>query len=139
MKHYLIGLYLLLTLSSFYPVASFKWVKWKNVSTATKAALKKTKYLAGATAYDDIIEQIEEGCEVEVATLDMDGDGKMEYAVASYGRFCCGSAGCSLNVFSQNGKKQVNLTDYIESVKPSKYGVISSAGILIKFKNVTSK
>lgn len=136
MKTRFLTLSLLIALFSFKPPATFKWVKWKNVSAETKDALKKTKDQLSLTAYNRIIELLEEGCSIEVSVLDMDGDGKMEYAVASYGNFCCGNRGCGISVYSLGGKKQVGITDQIQDVRPSKYGVISSFNILFKFKNV---
>jgi hypothetical protein len=113
---------------------SFKWIPWKSVNATHKAELKKIAYLKGATAYDKIIEDLEYPCDVSVAVLDMDGDGKMEYAVRSEGGACCGSLGCTLNVYSDGGKKQILLTDYLEDIKPAKNGVISSKGVLIRFQ-----
>jgi hypothetical protein len=112
---------------------TFTWVPWKNVSSSTKAALKKVKEFKDETAYDAIIEDIQEGCDIEVAVLDMDGDGKLEYAVGSEGRFCCGTHGCSLTVYTLGGHKRIDLTDQWRYVKPDKNGVITSTGLLTKF------
>jgi hypothetical protein len=60
----------------------------------------------------------------------------MEYAVRSEGRDCCGSWGCSLNVYRDGGRKQIDLADYLDDVKPSRNGVISSKGILIPFNKI---
>ncbi len=127
---------ILLSTASAQVTKKFKWIAWKAVSAKTKAELKKIKYIKDETVYDHIIEYMEEGCEAEVCVLDMDGDGKMEYAVTLAGRYCCGSAGCSLSVYSLGGAKQLHLTDYLEDVKPAKNGVISSKGFLIKFQTV---
>jgi len=113
---------------------AFNWVAWEKVTPATKTELKKIKADKDGTAYDNIIETLEERCEIEVAVLDMDGDGKMEYAVGCEGSFCCGSLGCSLNVYTDGGKRQVNLIDDWRSVKPAKDGVVSSKGKLIRFE-----
>lgn len=113
---------------------SFKWIPWKSATTAQKAALRKIEYLGTETVYDHIIETLEDPCEVNIAVLDMDGDGKMEYAVRSEGGGCCGSLGCSLKVFSDGGKKYIMLTDYLEDVRPVRNGVVSSKGILIRFQ-----
>ena len=118
----------------------FKWTPWKCVSTPTKSALKNIIRYGKKTAYDDVIEKIEDGCRVEIAVLDFDGDQKMEYAITSEEGNCCGGrAGCSLDVYKDGSRKQIHLGDNdLKKVKPSKNGVISSAGVLIKFYTVKS-
>ena len=112
---------------------SFKWVAWKNVTPKTKAELKKIQNSKEVSAYDYIIETLED-CDIEVAVLDMDGDGIMEYAVGSEGRICCGSRGCGVTIYRNGGKQQVLLSDFWHNIKPAKNGVISSTGVLIKFE-----
>jgi hypothetical protein len=113
---------------------SFVWVAWKDVPLKTKTALKQIRADKDGTAYDEIIELNEEKCDTEVAVLDLDGDGKLEYAIGNEGRYCCGTRGCSLRVYKEGGEKQIFLLDDWREVKPAKSGVISSTGVLIKFE-----
>lgn len=113
---------------------SFKWIAWKNVTVAQKTELKKIVHWKEKTAYDNIIETLEYSCTVSIAILDMDGDGKMEYAVRSEEGGCCGYLGCTLVVYRDKGLKRILLTDQLDAVKPARNGVISSKGRLIRFE-----
>lgn len=117
--------------------STFKWVPWKNVSVETKNELKKIKDSKLGSAYDAIISDLGSDCTIDVAVLDMDGDGQMEYAVGSEGGGCCGSLGCGLNVYSDSGRKRILLHDEWRNVKPAKTGVVSTKGVLIRFKKPT--
>lgn len=101
--------------------------------------LKKVKDGASANGnlYKTITHEIKEDptpVTVTIGVVDMDGDGKMEYAVKMEGSSWCGSKGCGLDVYKNYGKKQIHLTDYLEAVKFVSNGVISSAGLLFKFE-----
>ncbi len=74
---------------------------------------------------------MKEGCDVKVATVDLDNDGIKGYAISEEGGACCGSLGCTFMVYEDNGKKTIYLTDQIDAIKPAKNGVISSGGKFI--------
>lgn len=114
-----------------------KWYDWKKLPPTVSTELKKIKDGATATGnlYKTIVQLIKEDpseTTVTIGVVDMDKDGKMEYAVKMEGSSWCGSHGCSWDVYKDYGKKQIHLTDY--GVKFVSNGVISSAGLLFKFE-----
>lgn len=117
----------------------FNWVTWDKVTAKVKTDLKSVKTDKKTTLFAAISQYRKDGVqnnEISVAVLDMDGDGKMEYAVSVQSADWCGSMGCSLEVYKDGGKKQIHLTDEIDAVKPAKNGVMSSQGKLIPYENV---
>jgi hypothetical protein len=120
--------------------SSFTWTTWDKVSLKIKNELKAVKIDKNTSVYNSILKYKKDGVrdsDLSVAVIDMDKDGKSEYAIAIQASEWCGSLGCALEVYKDGGKKQIHLTDEIESVKPQKNGVLSSQGKLITFEIVS--
>lgn len=118
------------------------WIPWEKISLATKNELKKIKYDKVESVYSQILLDIKESKETEtnldvsIAVIDLDGDGKLGYAVGYSGSLFCGSAGCDFSVYENDGKKRLNLTDVWEKIKPAKNGIISSRGKFFPLEKV---
>lgn len=118
--------FIFLAVAGYSQAKTFKWVPWKDVSAKAKADLQKIK------GFNSVMQDMKSGCDVNIATVDLDNNGIKGYAVSEEGGACCGSLGCTFMVFE--GKKTIYLTDQIESIKPARNGVISSTGKFIPLK-----
>ncbi len=122
-------LLLLLTIAYMAQSQTIKWVAWAKVSPQTKAELKKVVHsfrdAKPTTVYDEIIRVIKEyNCTISVTTLDVDEDGKPEYGVGFSCSAYCGSSGCNYDFYSENGRKQCNLSSQTGKFRPAKNGII---------------
>ena len=117
----------------------FEFITWDKVSPKVKEDLKLVKTNKTSTLYKSIAQYKIDGLEdadISLAVLDMDKDGKPEYVLLLQGMEWCGTLGCSIEAYKDEGKKQIHLTDEPEGIKPAKNGIISSKGKLIPFKVV---
>lgn len=119
---------LLFSIVGYSQSKTFNWVPWKAVPAKTKADLKKIKN------FNSVMQDMKFGCDVRIAIVDLDNDGNKGYAVSEQGRDCCGSHGCTFNLFEAHGNKTIYLMDKIDAIKPAKNGVISSSGKFIPLK-----
>lgn len=120
----------------------FNWVDWDKVSPAVKEKLKTIKTANNQSVYAAIMSDINDGkkmkmtIDVSIAAIDIDGDGKLGYAVGYSGSLFCGSAGCSFALYEKEGKMTIDMVDHWEMIKPAKGGVISSTGKFFPLEKV---
>lgn len=118
------------------------WMPWVKVPLEVKNKLKTIKtYNKTETIYSTIISAIKDGkkvgssVDIEIAIIDLDGDGKPGYIVAYSGSLYCGTAGCLIEVYEKDGKMQISINDEIELIKAAKNGITSARGKFIKLES----
>lgn len=115
------------------------WYTWNSLPSSDKNRLRVFYASEGKNVYDEIIESLENGCDIKVAKVDLDGDRDDGYLVYKYGcTYWCGTIGCTLDVFEKKGRKQIHMGIYEEllnKVKVAQNGIISPSGVYFKLKD----
>lgn len=111
----------------------FKWYKWDKAPEDLKKAARfihnytDVQTSKEVTMFDQIQEHLESECKVQIAAVDLDGDGVCGLAIFSEGSSCCGTLGCMFALYENGGLKTVELgTDNF--VLPARNGVEASTG-----------
>ncbi|MDQ8051555.1 MAG: hypothetical protein REI78_00950 [Pedobacter sp.] len=103
----------------------FKWYAIKKAPAALIAATKAIK-VHGKSLWETIKEDYE-GCEVQLAAIDLNQNNVYGIAISAAGSLCCGSRGCTYDFYEDGGSLTCDLgTDY--DVMPGNNGVIASTG-----------
>jgi hypothetical protein len=106
----------------------FKWYKWEQAPKDFKNAARTITTKAGKSLLSVIDECYKyPDPNVEIAAVDLDGDGICGLAVFLQSSGWCGTAGCHFELYDNGGMTTVDLGSDIE-VKPSKHGVVASTG-----------
>ena len=111
---------------------AFVWVAWDQVPPAVKDELRTYGYPQGKdNVGDDTQAAFDDGCDVQVAQHDFNGDGVPGIVITKQCMDWCGTAGCAFDVYEDHGKLRIGLVDHVEAVAPARNGVTTSAGIFM--------
>ena len=104
----------------------FKWYKWESAPQDIKTASKYIKTYKTISLFDEIKEDLENKCDIQIAVTDFNNDGIAGLSIYESGNWCCGTLGCTYRFYDNGGLLMIDLgTDY--EVTLSNNGVISSA------------
>ncbi|WP_118976742.1 hypothetical protein [Taibaiella koreensis] len=107
----------------------FIWTNWTKAPQSLKDATKLIITRRGSTLYDFIQSVLTEEDvaypEVDIALIDLNGDGVLGIGIQLRSRSWCGTAGCAYEMYDNAGIIYVIVSD--TDLKPAVNGVESSA------------
>jgi len=113
----------------------FRWYKWNKAPEDLKTATRFVHTYTNrdtrkeVTLYEEISKKVG-SCEAEVAFIDLNEDGIAGIAV-SYGGNCCGTLGCSYDIF-ENGGLLTTGSDNAHGLSPARNGIKINDGEFVK-------
>lgn len=110
----------------------FKWYNWNQAPEALKNAAryihtyKNTSTNEDVTLADQIAGFLNDKADVQIAAVDLDGNGVSGLAVYAEGSVWCGTGGCHFGLYDNGGLSIVDLSTDRDPL-PAKSGVLSAS------------